>query len=526
MKDRHAVLATLLVALLALCTLILVAPAYLPSLGFPLDDAWLRAVYARMLAHTGSFAYNPGIPTTNITSPLWSVVCALPYLLGSPGPGGVLVLTKLIGFGLHCSTAIVLYFALGTGRETSLLRAAGASLFAFHPTAVSAAMSGMEVPLATLMACVLVCTARRGRFLPHLLASALAPLARPELGLLCVALPFLFFAHRDRARLIATISAAVVGVTIPFGLLAVRDLSLTGLALPATFYANVGRAQVSLVGAEVLGFGSLFSHVSIIDSSMLLTALTVTAAGTLLSSSPAGRAAAAAFIGGLAYCAASFALMPPLDPDTFSYQRYMLPALPLLIGPVLPLADLALKRWARPAYCTPAMAALAVLLTVSLATEVLPRYRRIANDARNIDDMQVAMGRLLSRTAASDVAWASDAGAIRYFGNAFVVDLTGSNSTAMLTGKARSFLAAHPPRYLEIVPGRLHLDERTQQQLHVRRFEASTSYTVTNFAEMSSQWLAICPPELTDGKISVPLGDFDFTCAPEVAPSQARDSAR
>lgn len=519
-------LAVLLAALLALCALLVVAPPYLPSLGFPLDDAWLRAVYARMLARTGSFAYNPGIPATGITSPLWSLFCSLPYLLGASGPGGVLVITKLIGFGLHCSSAIALYFALGEGRESSLLRAAGASLFAFHPAAVGAALSGMEIPLATLMACTLVCTARQGRLLPHLVASALAPLVRPELGLLCIALPFLFFARRDRARLIITVSAAVVGVAIPFGLLAVRDLSLTGLVLPATFYAKVGRAQVSLFDAEVLGFDSLFSHVAIIDSSMLLTALTATAAGTLLSISPAGRTAAAAFVAGLAYCAVSFGSVPPLDPDTFSYQRYMLPALPLLVGPVPLLADLALRRWARPAYRTPAMAILAVLLVISLATEVVPRYRRIANDARNIDDMQVAMGRVLSQTPASDVVWASDAGAIRYFGNAFVVDLTGSNSPAMLTGRARSFLDAHPPRYLEIVPGRLHLDERTQQRLRVRRFEASTSYTVTNFPEMSSQWLAICPPELTDGKISVPLGRFDFTCAPAVTPSEGRGSTR
>ena len=49
-------------------------------LGFPLDDSWIHQTYARNLAQSGEWAFNPGIPSAGSTSPLWSVLLAIGYL--------------------------------------------------------------------------------------------------------------------------------------------------------------------------------------------------------------------------------------------------------------------------------------------------------------------------------------------------------------------------------------------------------------------------------------------------------------
>src|SRR3954470_5460763 len=81
----------------ALAALQGLAPAYLFHQGFPLDDSWIHAVYAREFAHSGILAYNPGIAATGETSPLWALLLAVPHMLAATTPTAVL-LTKLIGF--------------------------------------------------------------------------------------------------------------------------------------------------------------------------------------------------------------------------------------------------------------------------------------------------------------------------------------------------------------------------------------------------------------------------------------------
>jgi hypothetical protein len=50
--------------------------------GFPLDDAWIHQTYARNLAETGQLAYLPGQPSAGSTSPAWSYLLSMGYLLG------------------------------------------------------------------------------------------------------------------------------------------------------------------------------------------------------------------------------------------------------------------------------------------------------------------------------------------------------------------------------------------------------------------------------------------------------------
>ncbi len=49
--------------------------------GFTLDDAWIHQTYARNLGLHGQFAFIPGQPSAGSTSPLWTALLALGYLL-------------------------------------------------------------------------------------------------------------------------------------------------------------------------------------------------------------------------------------------------------------------------------------------------------------------------------------------------------------------------------------------------------------------------------------------------------------
>ncbi len=49
--------------------------------GYPLDDAWIHQTFARNLIEHGEWAVNPGEITAGSTSPLWTVLIAIGYLL-------------------------------------------------------------------------------------------------------------------------------------------------------------------------------------------------------------------------------------------------------------------------------------------------------------------------------------------------------------------------------------------------------------------------------------------------------------
>jgi len=514
MTTRALSASIVLAALAGLAMLLVSAPEYVAARGFPLDDAWIHAVYGRAVARSASFSYNPGIAATGATAPLWAVLLAGPHLLAA-NVGAIVLLTKLLGFVLHVLAALLLFHALGEGADLRVERLVGTLLVALHPDLVSAALSGMETPLAVLGAAAMLYTARADRMLPYAIVSAVAPLARPELAALSYVLPLLLWVRRDRRVLRTLWAAALLGDVVSFGGLAVRNIIVSGLPLPATFYAKAGGGGLPIVTAELVGFNELLGRIVIIDASVLVTLAFAVAILVLLALRPhPAAAAAAACVSGLTFCALSFVLVRPVDPDTFYHQRYILPVIPFLVGSMPALIDEGLRR------CLPVLGrravgvALLVLVVGSLLGVAPARYRRLSNDAQNIDDVQVAMGRTLAAAPASDVVWATDAGAIRYFGNALVVDLMGLNNAQLLFSGAQAFLDAHAPRYFEIVPTWARLDEASSQQLEAMPFKTSTPYTVTNVAAMETQFLVRCPGGAPPGQLTVRNRSFHFVCAP------------
>jgi hypothetical protein len=66
--------------------------------GFPLDDAWIHQTYARNLIEGGTWSFTTGVASGGSTSPLWTLVMGLGYLLRiDPRVWSYVVGTLLLG---------------------------------------------------------------------------------------------------------------------------------------------------------------------------------------------------------------------------------------------------------------------------------------------------------------------------------------------------------------------------------------------------------------------------------------------
>jgi hypothetical protein len=154
----------------------------------------------------------------------------------------------------------------------------------------------------------------------------------------------------------------------------------------------------------------------------------------------------------------------------------------------------------------------ACLMAVVLFRAAPERYRRLANDARNIDDVQVALGTALATAAARDAAWVVDAGASRYFGRAFVVDLMALNTFQLLSPEPQAYLDQHPPRYFDVLGPWSEVTFDGEGDSTKQSFTASTPYTVTSDEAMRTHTLVACVPGAR-GHMRVLRRTFAFRCS-------------
>jgi hypothetical protein len=492
------------------------AGSYLLHQGFPLDDAWIHAVYARELARSGLLAYNPGVPATGETSPLWALLLSILHKLVASGPS-VVVFTKLFGFALHVGTAGVLGIALQRLQpDRRPVAWAAAGLLAIHPDLIAASVSGMEVPLATFVSALIILTTVRDWHLPLFALGAMAFVARPETALIACAFPFLFLLRLHFRRSVILTASAAAGTLAAVSLLGLRNKAVSGLMMPATFYAKANRGSLFDTSGQIRGFVDLIGHFALVNSVLTIIAFGVAAAVLIWSrrSTALERAGASMFATGIVFFAASFALIPPTDPGSFYHQRYVLPALALLIGGLPLIVDGLVARLV-PRFAR-FVTAISIVVLASVLLALTPaRARLLANDARNIDDVQVSFGRALADAPATDVAWVIDAGASRYFGRPYVVDMMALNTPELLRPDAwPSFLEAHQPRFLDLFPGWSSIVVESETVLPGREFATTTRYTVSSYPTMRVHVLITCEPPGTAGRMRLLRRSHPFRCAP------------
>ncbi|MGB8983880.1 MAG: hypothetical protein WCC12_18565 [Anaerolineales bacterium] len=293
------------------------------QIGFPLDDTWIHLTYARNLAGHGEWAFRLGERSAGSTSPLWTALLALGFLLRL-GPYvwtfflGWIVLTILAICAENIARKLV-------GAYKSRLPWAGLFfVFAWHLT--WSAVSGMETLLHGLIVLAVLGALLNGsrRYLVLGLLAGLSVWVRPD-GLTLLG-PILFTAllsERSWQARGAAVWRVLLGFSSLFFLYLLFNLALSGNPLPNTFYAKqaeYGAAWLSRPPAE-----RITNYLWPILASPFLAL--IPAAIVWLFKSMRGRnwGALAGLIWFLGYVAIYFTRLP-----AYQHGRYIIPALPIL----------------------------------------------------------------------------------------------------------------------------------------------------------------------------------------------------
>jgi len=226
-----------LIALLVVAFYLLVAFLQNGTFGFPLDDAWIHQVYARNLGTRFEFSFFAGQPSAGSTSPLWSLLLSVGYVL------------RIDYFAWTMGLGILFLGAAGwmTQRVTNHLTddARLANWFApffllleWHM--VWAAASGMEIMLFVFLTLALVeAFFAKRHALPLGLLAGLLVLTRPD-GIVLVGLVgagLLLRALRESRNWAAVAAFAITFLIVLLPYL-YFNFQTSGTLLPNTFYAK------------------------------------------------------------------------------------------------------------------------------------------------------------------------------------------------------------------------------------------------------------------------------------------------
>ena len=213
--------------------------------GFPLDDAWIHQTYARSLAETGQWAYLPGEPSAGSTSPLWSLLLAVGYILHVDPLDWSYLLGGLSLWGLGLAGQ-ALWQALAAPPDTT----GGPAHRGGFPWAglflvgewhlVWAALSGMETVLYALLITSVLALAARGRAWGWVgLLIGLGIWLRPDaLTLLGPAGLVLVMQEKSMRARLAAAAWLVGGLLLLCGPYVGFNWQIQGSLLPNTFYAK------------------------------------------------------------------------------------------------------------------------------------------------------------------------------------------------------------------------------------------------------------------------------------------------
>lgn len=407
--------------------------------AFPLDDSWIHMQFARNLAEGRGFSYNPGVPVSGSTAPLWTLALGGTFAVLGSHP----VLAKALGIAATLGTAWVAgrLALIWAGRHDAAILAS--VLVALTGPMVWGALSGMEVALAALLVTATFVLHARGRAWAAGGALGLAALARPEAVLL---LPLFWLAGPLTARRALAWGLPVAGCLAPW---VAFNLGTTGTPLPATaaakieggllgYLAGVREPLRTTLAGRPWQFETEWAHwLWRVDALLPLLLLP----GLWWLGRHVGRAALAPASVLLLHPLA-MALLAPYRAPSFQEGRYSIHLLPLAlvvaIAPLTSLFSLSPKggerrergaRWLRARAGWIAFAALLIGAVAALPSAAT----RYGWAVQNIEAMQVHLGHwVASHTPPTARVGLNDVGAIAYISRREVVDVMGLVTPAII----------------------------------------------------------------------------------------------
>jgi hypothetical protein len=409
-------------------------------LGFPLDDAWIHQTYARNLAQTGQLAYVPGQPSAGSTSPAWSYLLSVSYLVGLDHRlwayllGGLsLAATAWLAYrlshrlvpsrqaaalltGLFCAVEWHLVWAAASGMETMLFTALSLALLEYFfsqmatrqsrqgPATLQAEQSIVGAVGIGLLGGILTLTRPEGLVLTGLVLVAL------------VLLPFPFTRSELKGRLLAA-GASLLALGIILAPYLAFNSRTSGSLFPNTFYAKQTEYQVdwplhvrfwrvlspTLVGAQALLVpGFLYSFYRIVRRR--------------------DWPAMVPLVWWLAFLSA-YALRLPAS---YQHGRYLIPTIPILV--LYGIWSTALLLHPRSRHLL--LRVLSRGLPLAIAILALLFWGRGAlayrDDVGLIEGEMVAIAHWLNdNTAPDDLIAVHDIGAVGYLSDRTLLDLAG-----------------------------------------------------------------------------------------------------
>lgn len=479
---------TVVAALLAFEVVLLAALYLRKSLlvagdfGFPLDDSWIHATFARNIAEGRGLVYNLGQPVSP-TTVLYTLALSLLYRIGV----APLVDAVALGVVLHVASSVLLFVTarqLGVG---FFISSAAAALFAAVPRLVWGAIGGMEVPLYVFLTMLGIYFHTRYRwndglraYLPTA-AFGLATLARPECGV------FLIASMADRFYTAWRVDPSAGELrayarTVPlhiliFGLVIAPEilfnLRATGLPLPPPFYVKTGEADGGtlarlLAGVQAAPSFLYFAARACVRDNWLLSV--AAAAGVVLC---IGKRNMIARNGILILPIALFSV--PVATSIFArtgdtgaqlvgqcgrYSGYLVPLFMLLAACGLEQVHRLLTARPGPLFrsAVPAVVLVACAVMAASNSNLCMIY---AVQVQNINAMQVAIGKWAAKLPPRAVLAVNDAGAIPYFSRHTIIDTEGVVNPEVLPyrtgpGNARErvygYLRERRPDYVIVFP--------------------------------------------------------------------------
>lgn len=436
----------------------LLACAFIFRIGFPLDDSWIHLTYARNLALRGEWAFLPGVPSAGSTSPLWSVLLAIGFLLRL----GPYIWTYLLGglllFALACLAELAARRLLPSYKIALPLVGL---FFAFEWHFVWAAGSGMETLLhASILTFVLLLLTRPSpQPLTLGLLTALSIWVRPDgLTLIGPVVLTLFLREKPAANLIRFF----IGFGILFGLYLLFNLMLSGNPFPNTFYAKQAEyaawqakplsEKISLTILQILTGPSLALLPGIVI--WVVKSIRAREWGTL-----AGMIWALGFVG-------LYALrLPP-----YQHGRYLMPVMPILfLWGLLGALDFFSKGATRFGSRLMRVAWIASIVALAVAFWGLGA-KSYGQDVAYIESEMVTVAKWVDVNLPPDALIAAhDIGALGYFDHHQLIDLAGLVSPEVIPflrdeGQIAAYLDAHGVEYLIAFPN-LYPDLAAQSEV-------------------------------------------------------------
>ena len=426
---------------------------------FPLDDGWIHMVYARSFAEHAQLWYNPGVPESGMTSPLWAIVVGSTFAIVGPLGIGIVAVAKLLGIMFSIVAGwLTMRIVWQLSRQRRLGIFAGA-LVAIEPSYAFAAVSGMEVQLFSLISLASVWMFLQGRLRTTGILFGLMILARPEgyvvFGLAVATAIARRMWQRDRLELINNEDVrelvALVGPTIILGgAWAAYNYTVNGTPWPNTYLAKSQEMGLIPIGNIINVLQGYFHHLSFFAGvAFPITMLAVVVGGiwVLRTYSFAGAPLVMVPVGMTYAVGSSF----PLTDQTWNFftRRYLDAIIPILV--ILMIMGF-LRIWRKFHYWRETRAPIDQreahifnfgLNIVFVAAVILPfialpsDWQRLSNDyswnSKNVHDIDVGMALWIDENLPADARiGVGDAGAMRFFGNRFTYDLVGLNTSSAI----------------------------------------------------------------------------------------------